>query len=151
MPGWHRLDPREFGLLGRTENRSGVEITMLISPYDFPNAVRGEFDSAGGCLRIEFRYIQTEDCETRDLDEYVRIRVGKNSGRIYGIEVDVARLKAGQVTLSLGRVVTGALSDLADRPKRRVKEDNLSFARKVLESHPDLFEARSEAVGVGLN
>lgn len=79
-------EPHEIGLQFETFD--------LVSPYDIPQAVRSTYDSHSGRISVEFRYMVDEEVRWESVGEYVRARLGKNSGRVLGFEVDLGRLAA---------------------------------------------------------
>lgn len=132
----------------------GVEVELFASPYDVPEAVRGRFDEVKNRFIIEFKYVGSEDTQVCTFD-HVAYTVGKVSGRLYGMEIDVRALKADGVGLYLGLhqkqgqelvasirdQVTGAIDRLLERhPLKNAREDNYRMARSaVLEKQDQLF------------
>ena len=135
MAEWLRLDPHEFERAGaETRKESDVEITVSISPYDVPEAVRGFFNERLKRFVIEFKYLQRDPLVTEtDPDAPgIAVRVGKRSKRLYGIEVDVLSLKARSVSLNVN-VVARALDSFARGPASR-RPENVDIAKAVINS-----------------
>lgn len=66
----------------------GTGATAMLSADDVPEAVRGYFDDSGSKCVVEFRYIDgSEQLLTERPHEHILVKVGKESGRIYQIEV----------------------------------------------------------------
>lgn len=129
---WIQVDPTTLDR-PKKERVDGVEITVLMSPYDIPEAVRGFYDAELGRFVIELRYVAEEELRNENR-EHLSLRLGKNSGRLYGVELDVDALKAQWVQL-----VTKALRDREDKP-RRLK--NYEVAQEILrQKEPELLEA----------
>ena len=84
---WIRIKPRKYLALG-----DSIEAGVLISPYDIPNGVRGGYDDDLERFVVEFRYMVNEEYRSLDADSVTRIRLGKYSSRIIGVEVDVDQL-----------------------------------------------------------
>jgi hypothetical protein len=111
----------------------GVELSVLVSPYDVPAAVRGYYDRQLNRFVIEFRYIQEEPITEDWRDSTMAVFVGKNSGRLYRIQLDVHKLKAQQVTLQfLIQQMDRALEQLARNPQHRIRAGNYQLAKRVI-------------------
>ena len=131
-PKWVRVDPTEVERDIASRKGRGVELRLFLSPYDVPDAVRGRYDSNLGRFVIEFRYIQEEEWERDEHHEYITLRLGKNSRRILGIEIDVDRLKADHIKLDLRRMVGRRIRKIAKSGKRRVPQGNYDAAIDIL-------------------
>src|SRR6266853_4092407 len=79
----------------------GVKVDVLVSPYDVPEGVRGFVSKDHKAFLIEFKYISQEDTIDRPQSESVKLRVGRNSGRLYAIELDLQKFGADHVQLRL--------------------------------------------------
>lgn len=135
MSEWIKLDPRAFSAKARqTRRQGGIEIAVTLSPYDIPDAVRGQFDEHLSKFVIDFNYIEDEDWERHTSNEGIQLRVGKNSGRLYGIEVDVATLNAGQVALrlELPKLVGKAIEAELSATKLFSRKENYRLAKSVI-------------------
>ncbi len=144
MTDWIRLNPEQVSKEARQVKRqNGVEITLTLSPYDVPDAVRGAFDSSLKRFVIEFSYIAEEPWEKRVQDQFVALRIGKNSGRIYGIEIDVVAMQASVIGLKmqLPKIVNKAIDkELRTDGKKRHRQKNYEIAKSVISSERnDLF------------
>jgi hypothetical protein len=85
----HRLSD-----VGRTDKTS----IASISPYDIPEAFRVSPDPVNhSILVIEFKYTTEEPLEPGRRVEGITLRVGKNSGRLYKIEIDAKSLNPGDM------------------------------------------------------
>ncbi len=100
MSEWVRLDSEKLNT-PQQEAIRGVNITVRMSPYDVPEAVRGYYDEDQERFVIEFRYIGEEPFRRKQKGKHITLRVGRHSGRLYGIEVDVKAMKAQSVDLIL--------------------------------------------------
>jgi hypothetical protein len=136
MSEWIKLDPEKFSSSGRENKRDkGVELSISLSPYDVPDAVRGFYDKRLQRFVIEFRYISSEDWELRLHRDHVNFRVGRNSGRLYGIEIDLREWQARHVELDmrLPKIVDRALEqELTTSLRGRRTEDNYRVAKDVI-------------------
>jgi len=95
-----------------------------MSPYDIPQAVRGEFDEDRKRFVIEFRYISPEETASRQIDEHVILHVGENSGRLCGIEADVEAMNVNAVLLRIDRAAEESINP-------RLKP-NYDVAKKII-------------------
>src|SRR5437870_9940540 len=98
MSEWVKLDTTQLNPETH-ENIRGVDITVVMSTYDVPEAVRGNYDESLKRFVIEFRYIGDEPYTCREQADNIALRIGKNSGRLYGIEVNVDAIRATAVSL----------------------------------------------------
>ena len=136
MSDWISLHPEQVSKeMRQTRRQDGVHISVSVSPYDVPDAVRGMFDRSIDRFLIEFRYLSQEEWSRRKHDDYISLRVGKNSERIYGIEIDVKGLQAKAVGLrvQLAKLVNRAIDDeLADVPGSQPRQANYELAKSVI-------------------
>ena len=116
MSEWIRVDP-ELSRRPLPQRTGGVEINLYLSPYDVPKFVRGFRVEKTGRFMIEFRYISEEPVRREEPDENVAFMVGKNSGRLYGIDVNVKKLgvDAVQLRMHIAQVVEKAFEKQLDR------------------------------------
>jgi hypothetical protein len=153
MSEWIEVDLTEHEKAQKTLIR-GVEVELYASPYDVPEAIRAHFDETKNRFIIEFKYVGSETTLVYVFD-HVGYTVGKNSGRLYGMEIDVRALKADgvgvyvglhqkqgqELAASLRDQVTGAIDYLLERhPLKKVPEDNYKLAKSaVLLKQNELF------------
>lgn len=130
---WVQVEPEEFDRPTPTQTSRGVELTVMVSPYDVPEAVRGRYDTDLDRFVIEFKYIQTEEWERDRQTDSIALRLGKNSGRLLGIEIDVQALRAGHVRLDV--IEQEAKRAHANRHRKRVPEDNYRIAMDILDKN----------------
>lgn len=131
MANWREIDTEK--LETADHKKSGdVRINLMLSPYDIPRAIRGEYDAALKRFVIRFLYIGDEPTERREADRFLAMRLGKKSGRIYGIEVDTDSLKSQQVHLDVA--LQQAVSDAVKRlsAESSVLRRNYEVVRKVI-------------------
>jgi hypothetical protein len=90
-----------------------------------------------GYFQIEFKYISSEDTYEKPEMENVRVRLGRNSGRLYAIELDVHALQATSVQLRI-KIAEGlktALTYLIKKPLNPMRSSNYSMAKEAVEKH----------------
>ena len=128
---WVRLSPE---LRMREQRSDGVEV--FVSPYDVPEAVRGRYDEKAKKFVIEFKYLDDERTSEEHQGEPVAIRVGKNSGRLLGIQIDVEALNSTDNAVLLGAVIAfiaKAMEAFQAKPKPDVSRlDNYQAAKEVI-------------------
>jgi hypothetical protein len=131
MGEWIKIEPESLGK-PETKMVSGVEIRLLVSPYDLPQQVRGMYDDAIKKFVIDFSYLDSEETKTEKIDKYLTAFAGKNSGRLYKIQIDVDALKVQSVQLNLG--IPQVLSTSIDQLRSSYAErgDNYDAVNKVI-------------------
>lgn len=148
MKSWRRLNLDESGLIERESNGA----VTYPSPYDVPRALRAFAE--GRTLVIEFQYIGNETPRRTVPDRRggwdMKLILGKNSGRLYRVEVD-ADLKH-EPSSSVPRLldaIAQAISDLGGRERPGARsDDNPKLARQSVESkRRDLMESLAVAGG----
>jgi hypothetical protein len=129
--GWIEVDADRY----ESESSGGgkdLEFHVYVSPYDLPEAVRGEYVARESMFFIEFKYIGEESLERQIADDYVTMYVGRHSNRLYRIAVDVDKLGARSIVIRVSK----AIDTLSDRlGAKRVPIDNFRVAKDVIESY----------------
>lgn len=138
---WHKVDSQALNL-GQTEQFRGAEIKVFVSPYDIPEAVSGGFDPAIDRFVIAFKYLNEERTYHQRQDDVISLRLGKNSGRIWAIEVDTNALGAKHLSLELQGVIDEAINRFAHSghspmtpASGRITRDVISLNRDALFSN----------------
>jgi hypothetical protein len=148
MSDWVKLDTAQFSHETQEKIR-GVDITVVMSPYDVPEAVRGDYDESIERFVIEFRYIGDEPWSLEEHDGNIALRIGKNSGRLYGIEVNTNKLKAQAITLRVQAIqssIQKAIDTLGRRPKRFSRKKNYQVAKDIItQKGNQIFESLASA------
>jgi hypothetical protein len=133
MSEWLNLD-LDTETPERTQEIRGVQVELLVSPYDIPEAVRAFFDKSKERYVIEFKYIGYEPTVPQVEDRYTTIIIGENSGRLYGMELDVNALRAESVELRM-RVATEvheAIDHLVNKPANPVRLGNYRLVKDAI-------------------
>jgi hypothetical protein len=134
MREWVKLDTTPFTPETQETIRGG-DVTVVISPYDVPNAVRGDYDERLKRFVIEFRYIGEEPWRLEKHDGTIALRIGKNSGRLYGIEVKAPPRNAETIPLSIQAIqgsIQKAIDTLGHRPTRYARKKNYQVAQDII-------------------
>lgn len=116
------------------EVAEGVEIRVGLSPYDIPEAVRGNVDPNTGTFTIELKYLSErhEPTEMTRLDDSVSFETGVLSQSLHKIHVNLMSIGCENVTVKLVSKLQKRLSryntDLF--PKKR--QTQLKAAEKTM-------------------
>jgi hypothetical protein len=131
MANWIQVDPSQYE---RLPEQADVRFEVFVSPYDIPERVRGRYDEAEKRFVIEFEYIVDEEFKRKAINRHLYARVGKQSGRILGFEVDGDLLRARHVAVDL-KMFEDAIDRLS--PKRNRPERNYEITKRILEGKSD--------------
>jgi hypothetical protein len=134
MSDWVRVEPDEIDQPD-IEKLGHVEITMLMSPYDVPRAVKGGYSSDIKKFVIELRYQTDETVSSIDAEHgSITLWLGRSSGRIHRIVVDVDKLNVSSVELRIGveKAVSAALDQLKHRPRHLNRARNYDAALSAI-------------------
>ncbi|MDZ4406180.1 hypothetical protein [Prosthecobacter sp.] len=103
---WNRFDSR---LLDRktTETIKAVKLEVSLSPYDIPQAYRGYYCTDRRRFVVEFKYITEEPTFEKRMEDHLVAVLGKKSGRLYALVIDVDGLGAETVKVVLQKDQTG--------------------------------------------
>ncbi|HEY2971008.1 MAG TPA: hypothetical protein VGJ48_00720 [Pyrinomonadaceae bacterium] len=134
MSEWVNINIDTEGLREERELEDGVRVIVSPSPYDVPGAIKAEFDRSKGQLRILFRYIGTEPVKRQSGQAGVLFGMGKNSGRLYEIDVkideaDMRELTANELTARISHEIDHVpkVSSYGER------KENYRLAKQALE------------------
>lgn len=161
-PPWIKLDPESLTEAARepiSMDEPDVRIEVSVSPYDVPEAMRGYFeDDEERSFVIQFKYLDDEPTEEREAGPFATLHVGKNSGRLYRIEVDVEGIEKAEVTdIEAGVERIGLELKVVDAAEQAVeaftqshpepaRTKNLEVAQSVLSDHEqDLVRSAAQA------
>ncbi|MCI0363765.1 MAG: hypothetical protein L0Y44_04755 [Phycisphaerales bacterium] len=159
MDEWIRLTDEELEALNpgeSSESERGVAVHVFMAPYDLPQAVRGRYDELRKKFIIELRYegeesVRSEALRPERQDENFTLLVGRHSGRLHAIEIDVNQLKAQSVQVQMyapkiAEKVQRALSHFARRSPWQRRADNYRVAGEVIsKKHQELFGSLAAA------
>ena len=110
---------------------------LYLSPYDVPQAVRGYFDADSRRFRIEFKYIGDEPLVEQRVDDTLGLQLGRYSGRLYALEIDLESLRANSGA-TLRKIVQENVRKKLQQMASTGDEDNRDgyrLARELLLSH----------------
>jgi hypothetical protein len=132
---WITLANEHFPVEGTSLN--GIKVDVLVSPYDVPEAVRGYFCDERQCFIIEFKYISPEPTVERSQDENVKLSIGRHSGRLYAIHLDLRKFNANSVQLRLevAKALRNVMTHLVQQPVSPMRTSNYKMAKSVIEEN----------------
>jgi hypothetical protein len=113
----------------------GVLVSYRVSPHDVPRAVRGSYNTQLDRFIIELRYLDNEETLSKKVDDFVVLRIGKNSRRLLGIELDTKKMGVETVGLHIQEAKLRreeALGKLSDAVERFEESANLPKTSYVL-------------------
>jgi hypothetical protein len=128
------LNMGDFEASHKTEG--GVSVSTSPSPYDVPEAARTTIDKNNNRLSIEFQYIGKEPVMVKPEQAGISVRLGKNSGRLYGIDLELDKINATEVNAITG-LIAQTLSGLATTCNRPARSNNYSMVKQVVNSEKD--------------
>lgn len=97
---WIEVDPANFNS-NKRKDVDGVKVTIGLSPHDLPEAVGGCYDDQIDRFVIELKYLGSEEEVVPISHENVTLQVGKKSGRIRQIHINVKALQADAIDIQL--------------------------------------------------
>jgi hypothetical protein len=115
-----------------SESIGGVQVTVFVSPFDSPTAVRGSFNQQLERFVVEFKYHGNEKTELEAHDR-IALRLGKKSRRLYAIELDTQALGVSEITVQVVKAVTSKLEEMRNNAPDVHQRLNLRAVSKALE------------------
>ena len=141
MSDWIRVDPQRLRQpQPRSETHRGMNLTIHVSPYDIPEAVRGNFDSERGVFVIQFRYLDMP-APTREpvLQGDVAFYLDKQGQRILSVEIPKSHLSKSEPQKLVLDLTSAVIEMGRNRPEPKNSE-NYDFASEVIsEKQQSLF------------
>lgn len=94
MEEWVKLDSDALNE-SKLELINGVEINVMLSPHDVPRFSRTYYDKDLDRLVVELQYLEEERwVHSTTANPHITFRIGKQSQRLLGIELDVKAMEA---------------------------------------------------------
>lgn len=120
------LDSREWNQPS-SEDIEGISITAYVSPYDVPEEIHVYVTPNDEHYKLEFRYIGGEEA-TKSETGYgqVKLRLGRHSRRLYGIEFDARQAETGGVS--------EAIDELSGESRTPPRTGNYKLVKEVVSS-----------------
>lgn len=134
MTQWIEVNTETISPPTESSEIHGVEIVVGLSPYDIPQKVRGYYDRHINRFVIEFKYLAGRERElVQQESDHISLVVGKESGCLYEIRVNVAELNADRVKLKMLLPEIGnAIQKLTKSPRFSAKKWHYEYARDVI-------------------
>lgn len=129
------IDADEYSKVLKGRQAHGV--TTQLSSYDIPKVIGVE--SKDGDLHLYFEYVDNESEMLQTLHSGVRVKIGKHSGKVLGLEVDRDH---DTVPQQLAKFIS-ALAHLIHNAKRFNQKANYELAKAVFEKTVDPILAKS--------
>ena len=131
---WKRIDDNVLERISQRKTNvvKGINFTVMVSPYAIPVRFKGEYNRERKVFEIRFQYLDEEPSEFRKADDQIDLLVGKNSGRLMGIDVDVHTLGVEFVGLVLQE-----LPKQVSAGDTQTKRANFEAVREVIDSTKD--------------
>ncbi len=106
MQSWISINPTEIQKQKSTEVM-GINVNVFLPPSHVPNAVRGYFNESHHTFIVEFKYIGDQESlkDVLSEDGVIKLYVGRSSGRIFKIVVDMKTAKVREVQVKIGRAL----------------------------------------------
>jgi hypothetical protein len=123
----------------KSEEKNGIKIHFMISPFDIPVATRASLDNSKGepgIYILEFKYISTEE-KTLHIPKGTRgvsLEVGKNSRKIYRIEMDLAKVVdvlGNDIQVAINFNVDNTIKEMEGDKSSVVSHGNADAIRRI--------------------
>jgi hypothetical protein len=134
---WVSLD-MDKAPFSTAEEFGGVISTVTPSPYDVPKALAYSYNPGDQLLTLEFQYIGQEPTGREPGVAGVSVNVGKNSGRIYGIDIRVdPKVTVEGLVGAIVHPIHESINRLSAKPERGVRRSNYSMVKTAVGSIRD--------------
>lgn len=123
-----------------SENKNGIKIHFMISPFDVPVATRAGVEPAEigpGTYFLEFKYISEEkNSRIVNGEQGIQFEVGKNSRKIHKILIDLSKFTDGmshaELNVAVSFQIDSSLKDLEISSSSLVNSNNADAIRKII-------------------
>jgi uncharacterized protein YuzE len=105
--------------------------------------VEGKLDKSTGVFHIFFKYLDQEEAIPKKLDDEITLKVGKNSGKILGLEIQVHKRGVHQIALQIKKAVQSEIPNLRKFNQRA----NYEVVSSVLDHKRDSIFSESALAG----
>lgn len=140
---WVRVDRDELNREPRKAEIAGVLVDVFFSSYDLPYNIGGGFDKSKQRFVVKFDYKNEQEplISTR-MSDRGKFLIGKNSRRIYEVELDVDSDEADQIEPNIRKVneaIQRYAASVQNQPSRNAAHDNyLALSEALCSSEYDL-------------
>lgn len=130
MNSWIIVPQQDFIRASESSSRPSEGVRFYRSPFDVPCRIRADVDDVTHLFSISFEYLGTEPQMSVALNEHVSVTVGKNSGRIYSVTIDMTGIST---PAELERALFAALNSPLRDAITPSNLENYGAARGVIE------------------
>lgn len=120
------------------------QVGFNLSTFDIPLDATADIDKDAGLLTFRFRYIDDEPAgPSQRLSEDISIDVGKNSGKLLAIRINVKRYRAGKLRVQFQKAIDEidrALVKNISRLKAHQRE-NYQLVKSVIDENRSSVES----------
>jgi hypothetical protein len=117
--------------IGLSAVDAGPKVTAFRSPFDIPTALRVTHDAALTRLKVEFRYLGSDERTREERIAGAVCHLGIHSGRVYAIDLDL--------TIEAAVALRRALKSLEQQHRRSAR--NYEAAGQAVAAHQELLVA----------
>jgi hypothetical protein len=114
-------------------DKNGAHTTWALSPYDVPYAIRRSCDKSHDICVLTFRYVTDEPTYPQPLGESLVAHLGKNSRRVYGLDLDMRRVTPAEAPSEIVR----GIEQLREGRPRHVSSDRYRMVERLIEASGD--------------
>lgn len=132
---WTRINPNDIDMSVASNKSLALELSM--SPYDIPQFVGGSYCQKRKKFIIEFKYLTEEPTIEKPLTDHVISVVGKNSGRLYGLLLDLAELGVSTISLKLKPMLSEAMSSVLKDESQGITRPQIN--RRILDKLSNVY------------
>lgn len=111
-------------------DKNGDHTTWTLSPYDVPYAVHRTSDDALGRCALTFKYITDEPTYPQPLGDSLIAHLGKNSRRVYGLDLDMNRVTPADAPSEIVRWI----EQLRESRPRHVSSDRYRMVERIIQA-----------------
>jgi hypothetical protein len=130
MNSWIMVPQQDFIRASGPASQPAAGVKFYRSPFDVPCRIRADVDEERHLFSISFEYLGTEQQVSVSLDEHVSVSVGKNSGRIYSVTINMTGIST---PVELESALFAALNSPLRNAIRPENLENYGAARSVIE------------------
>jgi hypothetical protein len=114
-------------------------IGFRLSTFDIPQDATAEIDKDAGLVTFSFKYVDSEPAgPSQRLSDDIAIEVGKSSGKLLTIRVNVKRYPAGQVSAVFHKAIDEmdrALAKTILASRKPHQRDNYQLVQSVIQEN----------------
>lgn len=138
MPNPIKINLRQF-MKSEHQNVGDVTIEVTTSPYDIPEAVEPSLSEDKKRFCLQFKYIGGDEPTNEQINNHVLLRIGKESGRLYALEIDLQGMIEAETQSTLLQKASNAVRAMRKAVSPRRTSQNYGIIEDLLARRgPDL-------------